>query len=106
VQGAIFPSGFFIDNESDVVNDFYDRYMENFEEEPGILAATGFDTIRFLMNIVNIGSFNTRKSFQKELVGYYDYQGLTGLISFDKQGEVKKDPFLLTVAGRRFRILP
>jgi len=106
VQGAIFPSGFFLDNESDAVNDFFDRYMVNYEVEPGILAATGYDTIRFLMNIMANGSFKTRKGFQKELVGFYDYHGLTGLISFDKQGEVKKDPLLLTVAGRRFRILP
>jgi len=106
VQGAVFPSGFFIDDGSDAVKNFVDRYMENFETEPGILAATGFDTIRFLMNLMGNAPVRTRRDLRDALVGLYDFYGLTGWISFDEQGEVLREPLVLTVAGLHLKVLP
>jgi ABC-type branched-subunit amino acid transport system substrate-binding protein len=106
VQGAIFPAGFFLENDSDIAKDFVKRYMENFEKEPGILAATGFDTIRLLKTIMEKGPINTRKELQTALFAQDDYYGVTGWIAFDQDGEVIKDPILLTVSDSHFDILP
>ena len=48
VQRAIFPSGFFKKSESATVREFVKAYKKNFDSEPGILAANGYDTICFL----------------------------------------------------------
>jgi branched-chain amino acid transport system substrate-binding protein len=106
VQGAIFPAGFFLEGGSAIAQDFVKRYIENFEKEPGILAATGYDTIRMLKNIVEKGPIKTRKEFQTALFAQDDYYGVTGWIAFDQDGEVIKDPILLTVSGSHFDILP
>jgi ABC-type branched-subunit amino acid transport system substrate-binding protein len=104
IQGAIFPAGFFIDNESEIVRGFVESYKDNFESEPTVLAANGYDTIRFIKDILNKNAIRTRTDFQKALLGN-TFHGVTGEISFDNQGEVQKEPFLLTVYGREFHPL-
>ena len=105
VRGAIFPSGFFADSPSDDVKDFVARYKENFESEPGILAATGYDTIRFLKDLIENNKIRTRKIFQDALFKHDNFYGVTGKISFDDQGEVVKEPILLTISGKHLQIL-
>lgn len=106
IQGAIFPSGFFAESETESTKEFVELYKENFESDPGILAANGYDTIRFLKDLMDKGAIRTRKDFHKKLLSYDNYYGVTGKISFDQQGEVVKDPVLLTVSGRLLHILP
>ena len=106
VQGAIFPSGFFAESDSDRVKEFVALYRENFGSEPGILAANGYDTIRTLRNILDKGGIKTKKDFQKRLSELDNFYGVTGKISFDNQGEVEKGPLLLTISGKHLLILP
>src|SRR4030042_5678472 len=104
IQGAIFPVGFFIDDESEIVKGFVESYKNNFESEPTVLAANGYDTIRLIKDILSKNVIRSRIDFQKALSGN-TFRGVTGEISFDSQGEVQKEPFLLTVYGREFHPL-
>jgi ABC-type branched-subunit amino acid transport system substrate-binding protein len=106
VQGAVFPSGFFAESQSGRVIEFVELYRGNFESEPGILAASGYDTIRILKNIIDNSEIRTKKDFQKKLSLSDKFYGVTGKISFDAQGEVEKDPILLTISGKRLQVLP
>lgn len=106
IQGAFFPSGFFPDRDYDPMKEFVKRYRENFEAEPGILAATGYDTMMFLKELLGHSSIKTRRDFQKELSAFVDFYGITGWITFDPQGEVVKDPVLLTISGRQLTLMP
>jgi ABC-type branched-subunit amino acid transport system substrate-binding protein len=105
VQGAIFPSGFFAESPVDDVKDFVTRYQENFESKPGILAATGYDTIRFLEDLLENHQIRTRQDFRDALMKHDHFHGVTGKISFNDQGEVEKEPILLTISGKNFQIL-
>ena len=105
IQGAVFPSGFYIENESEAVQGFVQAYRANFDSTPGILAANGYDTIRFLKEIINRGSIKSRKDFQRMLFNDDSFYGVTGKISFDQQGEVQKNPLLLTVYGKKIHLL-
>ena len=104
IQGSIFPVGFFIDDESEIVKRFVESYEDNFESEPTVLASNGYDTIRLIKDILGKNVIRTRTDFQKALSGN-TFRGITGEISFDSQGEVQKAPFLLTVYGRGFHLL-
>jgi len=106
LQGAVFPSGFFPGakgNPSGDLEHFITSYRANFESEPGILAATGYDTVRFLIKVMeSTGSIRTTRDFQKQISTFDDFYGITGWMAFDQQGEIAKDPLLLTVSGRGF----
>ena len=80
---------------------FLEAYRSGFDAEPGLLAATGFDTIRLLEQVFENYKILNRKDLQTSLGLIRDFQGVTGRISFDEQGEVEKTPFLLTISGNR-----
>jgi ABC-type branched-subunit amino acid transport system substrate-binding protein len=103
VQGAIFSSGYFESLGDGGVNSFVEEYKANFDAAPGILAANGYDTIKYLMEVVADKDVRTRRTLQKALLYYY-FDGVTGGISFDSHGEVEKESLLLTISGDHFSV--
>jgi hypothetical protein len=106
VQGAVFPSGYFGSREDAAVQVFEQEYQYAFEMEPGILAASGYDTIRAFLEILSDEAVRTRKDFRDALLHTQGFAGVTGTISFDSLGEVEKNPFLLTVGGKSISLFP
>ncbi|MEA2038231.1 MAG: penicillin-binding protein activator [Thermodesulfobacteriota bacterium] len=106
VQDAIFPSGFIEGSGRPGVERFVEQYLANFDSDPGILAATGYDTIRLLKEIMAGEDVCTRRDIHEALLEHKDFPGVTGTISFDSRGEVIKEPILLTVSGRRIVVSP
>ncbi|MBW2063427.1 MAG: penicillin-binding protein activator [Deltaproteobacteria bacterium] len=106
LQGAVFPSAFFPGangNPSEDLEHFMTSYKANFESEPGILAATGYDTVRFLTEVMeDKGPMKTRRDFQKQISSFDDFYGITGWIAFDQHGEIARAPLLLSVSGKGF----
>ncbi len=101
VQGSIFPSGFFENSEESCVSDFAEEYFGAFNTVPGILAATGYDTITLLKHMMAVKGVRTRGELKDALLECRDFPGLTGNVVFDPEGEVEKEPLLLTISGRR-----
>ena len=81
-----------------------ERYQTNFDSEPGILAATGYDTIKYLMEVFSDVDVRTRRALREALLNYYYFDGVTGSISFDSHGEVEKESLLLTISGNHFNV--
>ena len=104
IQGAVFCSGFFKDSGYPGVKDFVKNYRENFASDPGLLATSGYDTVRLLEKILERDEIRTRKDVQTALFECRDFIGVEGEISFDSQGEVKKEPLLLTVSGNQMTL--
>lgn len=105
IQNSIFPSGFFLEDDLETTQDFSRLYKENFESNPGILAATGYDTMRFVTSLIRSVELRTRGDFKEGLLSHDHPNGVTGQISFDSQGEVEKKPLLMTVSGRRLKVI-
>ncbi len=59
-----------------------------------------------LKNLIETGEIRTKKDFQEKLLESDDFYGVTGKIAFDDEGEVVKEPVLLTISGRHFDPLP
>ena len=104
LQGAIFPVGFYANADSEKVRDFVSSYRDVYGKVPGILAATGFDTIKMIKEMINQNDISTRADFKNALLDVA-YEGVTGHISFDANGEVEKTPLLLTVHGKKLHVL-
>jgi ABC-type branched-subunit amino acid transport system substrate-binding protein len=104
VQDAIFPSGFFERSGEPGADAFVEEYRASFGSAPGVLAAAGYDTIRLLNKVMGGEDIRTRKDIRNELLKCRDFKGVTGSIFFDPQGEVEKEPHLLTISGKRMRL--
>jgi ABC-type branched-subunit amino acid transport system substrate-binding protein len=92
-------------SEDPAVADFVRQYEAGYAATPGVLAASGYDTVRLLRKILADPGCTEGGELQRRLLGMEPFQGVTGAILFDENREVRKEPFLLTVSGRRLKLV-
>ncbi len=69
---------------------FTEAYKSKFGDKPDIYAALSYDTARIVANAIKSGG-NDADVIKKYLYSTKDYQGATGLTSFDSNGDVVKN---------------
>jgi branched-chain amino acid transport system substrate-binding protein len=99
IQGAVFCSGFAPNAGDPDVRAFVDAYRRNFDGDPDLLAANGYDTIRLLKQLFAEEPIRTRRDLADALRGSQGFIGVTGTITFDSRGEAEKKPILLKISG-------
>ncbi len=102
VQNAIMPDIFFAESSSEKVRDFVRTFEKTFREKPGFIEAVAYDTAMMLFQIVSRPDVLFRSAVKNELMKLSNFQGVTGLTSFDNNGELKKDLYLLKINGNKF----
>ena len=101
-QGAIMPDGFFAESRSENVKQFVDSYNEIFHQKPGFIEAVAYDTALILFQMVSRPDVRFRSVLKNELKRLQGFQGVTGLTSFDNNGDAIKNLYLLQIRGQRF----
>lgn len=102
VQGAIMPDGFFPDSRNSQIREFVTLFEDMYATKPGVIEATAYDTAMMLFQIVNRPEILSRTAIREELLSIRDYPGVTGLTSFDENGEAQKELSLLRIEGDGF----
>lgn len=97
VEDAVFVDGFYRYSTYPFVQEFVNRYFEQYGEEPTIMEAQGFDAANILIGLINKSDVVTREGLRRELSRLENYPGVTGATSFDPQGDADKVLFLLQV---------
>jgi ABC-type branched-subunit amino acid transport system substrate-binding protein len=101
-QNAIMPDIFFAESSSENVRDFVRTFEKTFREKPDFIEAVAYDTAMMLFQIVSRPDVRFRSAVKNELMKLSNFQGVTGLTSFDNNGELKKDLYLLKIKGNKF----
>jgi len=73
-----------------------------FDQKPGFIEAVTYDTAMILFQMVSRPDIRFRNTLKNELARLTDFQGVTGLTSFDTDGDVRKRLYLLQIKGNRF----
>ena len=102
VQNAIMPDIFFAESSSEKVRDFVMAFEETFREKPGFIEAVAYDTAMMLFQIVSRPDVRFRSEVRNELIKPSNFHGVTGLTSFDNNGGLQKDLYLLKIKGNQF----
>ena len=102
VQGAIMPDGFFIDGKTKNVRQFVGGFRKIFNENPGFIEAVAYDTTMVMFQIVNRPDVRFRSAIKNKLKDLTDFQGVTGLTSFEWNGDAQKKLKLFRIRGQRF----
>jgi ABC-type branched-subunit amino acid transport system substrate-binding protein/TolA-binding protein len=106
VQGAIMTAGFFPQSGSPAVQDFVRLFEDTFGEQPGFIEAITYDTAMMLFKTLGQSDSQYRSAIKDALLRLFNYPGVTGVTSFESDGEVRKNPFLLQINGDQFVALP
>ena len=102
VQGAVMPDGFFAQSTSPRVQNFVKVFEETYQETPGFVAAVVYDSAMILFNVVSRPHIRYRTEIRDELLNLENFPGVTGITSFDENGDVLKKMHLLRIKGKRF----
>ena len=102
VQSAIMPDVFFAESSSKQVTDFVAVFEQTFKEKPEFIEAVAYDSAMILFQIVSRPDIRYRSSIKSALMNLNNFQGVTGLTSFDNNGEIKKRLYLLSIKGKKF----
>ncbi len=102
VQDAIMPDGFFAESASGEAMDFVRTFYKIFNQKPEFIEAVAYDTAMILFQMVSRPDIRFRSVLKNKLKKLTDFQGVTGLTSFDNRGDVRKKLYLLQIKGKRF----
>lgn len=105
-EDVIYTTTGFDPNSADpLVHDFNDRYKRKYGEESDLFAAEGYDALRIAALALSKVP-NKADDIRQFLYGLKDYEGVTGRITFDKNGDPeKKKIFLKTIKNQKYVIL-
>jgi len=101
-EGAIYPYPIEPNKEDLVVNEFLNKYKMKYNEVPGITADVGYDAVNMIALAIKLHGGEKGEDIQKGLVMIKDFHGASGLMTFDKNGDVQKPIRMKTVRNGEF----
>jgi branched-chain amino acid transport system substrate-binding protein len=85
---------------------FRDAYQKEYGQEPGLTADTAYDATMLILTAVKAvktdGKPITGEALRERLAAVRDYEGVSGKISFDDQGDVLKPIGMFRLMGGKF----
>jgi branched-chain amino acid transport system substrate-binding protein len=102
MQNSVMPDVFFDESSSEKVRSFVANFENTFREKPGFIEAIAYDTAIILFQLATRPDIQYRSELKNELTNLRDFQGVTGLTSFDNNGDVRKKLYLLRIKGNKF----
>ena len=102
VQGALVTDAFYSDSNKKNVVDFINRFENEFQEKPKFIEAVAYDTAMMLFQILSQPEIKSREEVKDRLQNIRNYDGVTGLTSFRRDGEVDKKLYLLRIVKDKF----
>lgn len=102
VENFYTMSAFDPNNPSDKIQTFVKKYKEKYNEEPGEWSSHAYDIVYLVKAAYEAGG-TTRESLMAKLHELKGFEGVTGKIEFDKDGEVSgKKVMMLVVKDGKF----
>ncbi|UCD31740.1 MAG: ABC transporter substrate-binding protein [Desulfobacterales bacterium] len=102
VQNAIMVDGFFAESQSQQVKNFVGNFESTFNETPGFIEAVAYDTAMMLFQLISRKDIQSRIELKNELMNLQNFDGVTGITSFDGTGDAQKDLYILQIEGDAF----
>jgi ABC-type branched-subunit amino acid transport system substrate-binding protein len=96
-EGAIFVDLFFKKDSSPLVVRFVEEFRKNYQREPEILEALGYDGAKFLKDILQSKLILTPLQMKEEIRQVQNFQGVSGLKGFGEDGKAIRTLRILKV---------
>jgi branched-chain amino acid transport system substrate-binding protein len=101
-DGIIYVSPKFDVNSSDpAIINYVKKYKEKYKEEPNFYSAQEYDGVIALSKVLEKCNYDDTECARKELMNL-DFQGASGRIKFDSNGDVLKEVELKTIKNGEF----
>jgi len=102
VRNAVITEGYFADSHREGARQFKEAFEEMFGSSPKFIEAIAHDTVSMLVETVMDPTVNSSKTLRDALTGTRIFDGATGKTLFDREGQLHKELFFLTVKKGAF----
>lgn len=100
-EGLIYPYPYDSESEVSSVKSFVNAYKNKYGEIPDMTSSNSYDSLKLLAIAIEEGG-DSPEDVKDYLLNVKDYQGGSGVISFDVNGDSKKPIFIKTIQNGRF----
>ncbi len=102
-EGVIYScySTFDLESQKEEVKQFLDNFRKKYSKDPSYYAALGYDAAYLLKIAIEKGGYHS-DGIKNALYTIEDYPGVSGITSFDENGDVIKPVILKTVKNGKF----
>lgn len=104
VEGINLPTNFFPGDPNPVVTDFLSAYEKEYGAEPDQFAAVAYDTMGMMIEAIKKAGPD-RTAIREELAKIKDYNGVTGIITFNENRDVVKTMKILEIKDGKFQLV-
>jgi ABC-type branched-subunit amino acid transport system substrate-binding protein len=102
VRNAVITEGYFSDSHREGARRFKDAFVGMFGASPKFIEAIAHDTVSMLVETVMDPTVTSSKTLKDALTGTRIFDGATGKTLFDRDGQLHKELFFLTVKNGVF----
>lgn len=101
-EGVVFTSPKPPGADDPVVLSFKANYAKTYNKEPGLVADYAYDALNLLAEAAKLGGGTSGEQLKAGMEKIKDFHGASGLINFDKNGDVIKPSGLKTVRDGKY----
>jgi branched-chain amino acid transport system substrate-binding protein len=105
IVGGYFTNHYSPDRKDPIADAFIKKYKEKFGAVPDALGALGYDSTVMLLKVLDSVKKPTPDEIMKALSTMKNFKGVTGAISFDKNGDRIKSAVILKVEKEGFKYM-
>ena len=105
IVGGYFTNHYSPDRKDPIADAFIKKYKEKFGSPPDALGALGYDSTVMLLKVLDSVKKPTPEEIMKALATLKNFKGVTGNISFDKNGDAIKSTVMLKVEKDGFKYM-
>jgi branched-chain amino acid transport system substrate-binding protein len=106
VEGSYFSTHF---DATAVTTKAAEKFCKDFEKKynrsPSAFAALGFDAYNLVLDAIKRAGSADPKAIRDALAATKDYEGCTGMITLDLNGDATKDAIIKTVENSKFKYI-
>lgn len=106
VEGVKFSTHYSADAaEREISKKFAEAYQKKFNKIPNAFAALGFDAYNLLVDAIEVAKSAEPVAIRDALVQFKSHEAVTGVITFDENGDPIKSAVILGVEGGKFKYI-
>jgi branched-chain amino acid transport system substrate-binding protein len=101
-EGVIYPYPVEPNKSDKAVSEFLNSYKAKYSKDPGITCDVGYDAVNMIAEAVRLSKGFKGEDVQRGLMMIKDFHGASGVMTFDKNGDVSKPIEMKTIKNGKF----
>jgi branched-chain amino acid transport system substrate-binding protein len=102
LEGTYFSNHYSVEDTSASVRAFTEKYEETYGEQPGAMAALGYDAMYIVKDAIERAGTADPKAIRDALENTVNFEGITGTITINENHNADKSAVVLKIKGGKF----